>query len=279
MPLPNIESRIRSISHCSPRPSWGIQAESAPANHARRDRRTARRKRARYVASSARDRAHHCIRGALPGIPQIACFDTAFHSDMPRVAQLFAIPRRYLDRSVRRFGFHGLSYEYLMKVLTEQYSEQTATGRVVLMHLGSVRACAQFTMVGLSTRAWVSRRSPVSRWAHAQATWIWGTHAASMRTEGFTPEQMDHFLIRSCGLLGISDGTSDMRELLARRAKDIAAAEAVDFFCYQSRNFLGAYIAILGGLDTLPCSRAASANTRGDSIPHLQWIPVFWIAT
>jgi acetate kinase len=184
------------------------------------------------------------------GIPQIACFDTAFHRDLPPIAKLLPIPRRYTDAGVRRLGFHGLSYMYLMKEL-RRIAGAAAEGRVILAHLGS----------GASMAA-VHRGRPVdtSMAFTPNGGLVMGTRPGDldpglvlymMRTEKLTPEQMEEFLSSQCGLAGVSDGTSDMRELLERRASNANTDDAVNLFCYQAKKWIGAYAAILGGIETL----------------------------
>jgi acetate kinase len=188
---------------------------------------------------------------AFPGLPQVACFDTAFHRDMPNVAQMLPIPRRYLDAGVRRFGFHGLSYTYLMKRLAAVAGADAANGRVILAHLGN----------GASMAA-VHGGKPIDTTMAFTPTagLVMGTRPGDLdpgllvylaRTEKFTPDQMDDFISEKCGLLGVSETSSDMRDLLKRRAADPRAADAVNLFCYQARKFIGALTAALGGLDAL----------------------------
>jgi len=187
----------------------------------------------------------------IPDLPQVACFDTAFHRNLPRVAQLLPIPRRYEARGVRRYGFHGLSYEFLMEELARVAGEEAARGRVILAHLGngaslaavrngkSVDTSMGFTPVAgipMSTRA--GDLDPGLVWYLA-------------RTEQMTAQQFNEMVNAESGLLGVSETTSDMRDLLQREAGDVRAAEAVALFCYQVKKYIGAYAAALGGLDTL----------------------------
>lgn len=194
------------------------------------------------------------------GAPHIACFDTGFHRDMPRVAQLLPIPRTYADRGIRRYGFHGLSYSWLMQRLARVGGESEASGRIVLAHLGNgcsmaaVRAgkCIETTM-GFTPAAGLvmSRRSgdidP-------------GLVAYLSRVEGVTPEEFNRMINTRSGLLGISETTSDVRDLLERESTDPRAAEALDVFCYQARKWIGALAAVCGGLDTLVFSGGIGEN-------------------
>ena len=186
----------------------------------------------------------------FPGAAQIACFDTVFHTGLPRLAQLLPIPRRYFDAGVRRFGFHGLSYAYLLEEM-RRIDRAASGGRMILAHLGSgasMAALRQGVPVDTSMAF-----TPVSGL-------MMGTRPGDldpgvliyiMRTQKLAPEQMDDFVSRCCGLAGVSEGSSDVRELLARRDADERARDAFDLFCYQAKKWIGAYAAALGGLDTL----------------------------
>ena len=191
------------------------------------------------------------FRKAFPSLPQVACFDTAFHRDMPNVARLLPIPRHYFDQGVRRFGFHGLSYTYLMRRLAEVAGPEAANGRIILAHLGS----------GASMAAVRGGKSIDTTMAFTPtAGLVMGTRPGDldpgllvymMRVQKMSPDQMDQFVSQKCGLLGVSGTSSDMRDLVGRRATDPRAADAVDLFCYQAKKFVGALHAVLGGLDTL----------------------------
>lgn len=195
------------------------------------------------------------FRDAFPGIPQVGCFDTAFHRDMPRVAQLLPIPRRYLDAGLRRFGFHGLSYTYLMSELARIAGPDAAPnpslGRVILAHLGSGASMAAVrggkpidtTMGFTPTSGLVMSTRPGDMDA--------GLCVYLMHKENLSTSDMDRFISQECGLLGVSATSTDMRDLVAARATDIRAAEAVDLFCYSARQHIGALTGSLGGLDTL----------------------------
>jgi acetate kinase len=190
------------------------------------------------------------LRG-LPAVPQVACFDTAFHHDLPRVARLLPVPRRYEAQGVRRYGFHGLSYAYLMGELARVAGPQAAGGRVLLAHLGAgasmaaVRGgkCVDTTMALTPTAGLVM--------ATRSGDLDPGFLLYLMRREGMGADQIDDLVNRRSGLLGASETSPDMRDLLARRADDPRAAEAVALFCYQAKKWVGALAAALGGLDTL----------------------------
>ncbi|MDB5296069.1 MAG: acetate kinase [Phycisphaerales bacterium] len=191
------------------------------------------------------------FRARFAGVPQVACFDTAFHRDLPRVARLLPIPRRYDEAGVRRMGFHGLSFTYLMEELGRAAGPGAAEGRVILAHLGSGASMAAVrggrpvdTTMGFTPTAGLVMGTRPGDLDPGLLTYL-------MRREGLTPEQADRLINERCGLLGVSGTSSDMRDLVGRRGGDVRAAEAVELFCYQARKFVGGFAAALGGLDTL----------------------------
>jgi acetate kinase len=186
-----------------------------------------------------------------PKLPQIACFDTAFHRTMPRVAQLLPIARRFEAKGIRRYGFHGLSYAYLLEELARLAGDEVAHGRVILAHLGSGASLAAVqngksmdTSMGFTPTGGVPMSTRTGDLDPGVAWYL-------MQSEPLTPTQFNHLINHESGLLGVSETSSDMQDLLARQADDIRAAEAVDLFCYQIKKQVGAYAAVLGGLDTL----------------------------
>jgi acetate kinase len=191
------------------------------------------------------------FRRAHPRCPQVACFDTAFHHDMPRVASLLPIPRRYAAQGLRRYGFHGLSYAYLVEQLAQVAGTEASRRRVVMAHLGN----------GASLAALRDGKSVDTSMGFTPAAGIpMGTRSGDLdpglaaylhRTERMTTEGFSNMVNRESGLIGISETSADMRDLLASEATDVRAAEAVAVFCYQVRKWIGAYAAVLGGLDTL----------------------------
>jgi acetate kinase len=187
----------------------------------------------------------------FPGLPQIACFDTAFHHDMPRVAQLLPIPRRYDARGVRRYGFHGLSCAYLIEELTRLAGAKAAQGRVILAHLGngaSVTAVRAGKSVDTSMSFTPAAGLPMStRSGDVDPGLAWYLS----RAEQVTAKQFHQMINHQSGLLGVSETSSDMRELLLREKEDVRAAEAVALFCYQAKKWICAFAGALGGLDTL----------------------------
>jgi len=187
----------------------------------------------------------------FPDLPQIACFDTAFHHDMPRLAQLLPIPRRYLAEGVRRYGFHGLSCAYLMQALEQDAGKVAAQGRVILAHLGngaSVTAVhagsSMDTSMGLTPASGLPMSSRSGDLDPGLAWYL-------ARTEQMSARQFHHMVNHEAGLAGISETSSDMQELLQRQAEDVRAAEAVALFCYQAKKWICALTGVLEGLDTL----------------------------
>jgi acetate kinase len=187
----------------------------------------------------------------FPDLPQVACFDTAFHHDLPRVAQMLPIPRRYEAQGVRRYGFHGLSYAFLMGELARLAGTEAAQGRVILAHLGngaSLAAVHDGKAVDTSMSFTPAAGVPMStRSGDLDPGLVWYL----ARTENMSAKQFNEMVNSKSGLLGVSETSSDMRDLLERETQDVRAAEAVALFCYQVRKWIGAYAAALGGLDTV----------------------------
>ena len=195
--------------------------------------------------------AIRAVREALgPGMSQVAAFDTAFHSRMPRVARLYALPRHLAEEGVVRYGFHGLSYEYVMEEL-HRVDPGVADGRVVVAHLGNGASMAAVRDgAGVDTTMGFSPTGGL----------VMGTRSGDLDPSvplflleewGLTPTQVSDLVNKQAGLLGVSGTSADMRDLLELGASDPHAAEAVALFCYQARRFLGALAAALGGLDAL----------------------------
>jgi acetate kinase len=201
----------------------------------------------------------------FPDVPQVACFDTAFHHDLPRVARLLPIPRRYDAMGIRRYGFHGLSYAFLMQELARVAGPESAKGRVILAHLGSGASLAAVrdgkpidTSMSFTPTAGV----PMSTRSGDLDPGLAGYLA---RTEGMSAEQFSEMSRAESGLLGISETSPDMRDLLEREAGDIRAAEAVAVFCYHVKKCVGSFTAALGGLDTL-----VFAGGIGENAPRVR---------
>jgi acetate kinase len=201
------------------------------------------------------------VRQRHPALPQVACFDTAFHRTMPRVASLLAIPRRYAAAGVRRYGFHGLSYEFLMEELARLEDPAATKGRVILAHLGNgaslaaVRdGCSIDTSMGFSPASGLvmgSRSGDVDP----------GLVSYLARTEHMSAAQFQDMINQASGLLGVSETSSDLRDLLAVEREDVRAAEAVALFCYQVRKWIGSFAAALGGLDALVFAGGIGENS------------------
>ena len=196
----------------------------------------------------------------FPDLPQVACFDTAFHHDLPRVAQLLPIPRRYEAQGVRRYGFHGLSYAYLMKELARLAGTEAAQGRVILAHLGngaSLAAVHRGKSVDTSMSFTPTAGVPMStRTGDLDPGLVWYLAC----TEHLDAQGFNGMVNSQSGLLGVSETSSDMRDLLEREAHDVRAAEAIALFCYQVKKWIGAFAAALGGLDTLVFAAGIGEN-------------------
>ena len=185
-----------------------------------------------------------------PQLPQVACFDTAFHQTMPRVAKLLPIPRRFDAQGIQRYGFHGLSYAYLMEELARLGDPAASRGRVILAHLGN----------GASMAAVLDGKSvDTSMCFTPTAGLVMSTRSGDLdpglapylsRTEKMTTKEFYEMVNHKSGLLGVSETSSDMRDLLEHEKKDVRAGEAVALFCYQAKKWIGAYAAALGGLDS-----------------------------
>jgi acetate kinase len=196
----------------------------------------------------------------FPKIPQVACFDTGFHRDLPAEARLLPIPRQYEAKGIRRYGFHGLSFTYLMKEL-ERVAGPAARGRVILAHLGN----------GCSLAAVREGRSVDTTMAFTPASGlVMSTRSGDLdpglvdylaRTEGMSIGEFHEMINLKSGLLGLSETSSDVRDLLERESTDPRAAEALAVFCYQAKKWIGALAAALGGLDTLVFSGGIGENS------------------
>jgi len=184
-------------------------------------------------------------------VPQVVCFDTAFHRSMPLVATQLPIPRRYGAKGVQRYGFHGLSYTFLMQELARLGDPAAARGRVILAHLGN----------GASLAAVLHGQSvDTSMGLTPAAGLVMGTRSGDLDpglvgylalTEAMTSRQFQTMVNHESGLLGISESSADVRDLLDREPSDQRAAEALALFCYQAKKWIGSFAAALGGLDTL----------------------------
>jgi acetate kinase len=197
---------------------------------------------------------------AYPDLTQVACFDTAFHRHMPKLAQIIALPRHYQHEGLVRYGFHGLSYEYILQELRKEAGGE-ADGRVIIAHLGNGASMAAvlngkgvdttmgFTPAGglvMSTRS--GDLDP-------------GILIYLLEETSLGPSGLNHLINRQSGLLGVSGIGSDMKDLLDKEEDEPHARQAVDLFCYQASKHLGALAAVLGGLDTLIFTAGIGENS------------------
>jgi acetate kinase len=184
-------------------------------------------------------------------LPQVVCFDTAFHRSMPQVATQLPIPRRFAAQGVQRYGFHGLSYTFLMQELARLDDPAAATGRVILAHLGSGASLAAVRN---------GRCIDTSMGFTPTAGLVMGTRSGDLdpglmsyleSSAGLSPAQFRTMVNLESGMFGVSETSGDVRDLLAREGGDPRAAQALALFCYQAKKWIGAYAAALGGVDTL----------------------------
>jgi acetate kinase len=212
------------------------------------------------------------VRDAMPTLPQIACFDTAFHRTQPAIAQAFAVPRRLTDEGVRRYGFHGLSYEYIASALPALRPE-LAGARVIVAHLGS----------GASMCALRGGRSVATTMSFTPLDGlVMGTRCGNldpgvllylMDHHGMDARALEELLYHESGLLGVSGISSDMRTLLA--SDDPSAKEAIELFVYRIGRELGSLAAALGGLDALTFTGGIgerSAEIRAQICRQAAWL-------
>jgi acetate kinase len=187
---------------------------------------------------------------AYPNLPQVACSDSAFHRHMPRIAQLYPLPRHFADEGLIRFGFHGLSYEYIMQELRTMAPKE-AEGRVLIAHLGNGASMAAVrggisidTTMGFTPAGGLMMGTRTGDLDPGVMLYL-------LAEREMTPTALNELVNRQAGLLGVSETSADMRDLLEKEATDGQTAEAVGLFCYQAKKHLGALAAVLGGLDTL----------------------------
>ncbi len=214
------------------------------------------------------------LRAALPGVPQVACFDTAFHRSQPPLAQLFALPRRITAQGVRRYGFHGLSYEYIADVLPQHLGAR-ADGRVIVAHLGN--GASMCAMAGRKSQATTMGFTAVEGLMMGTRTGALdpGVLLYLMDYDGMDVKALTNLLYKESGLLGVSGLSQDMRELLAAGTPE--AREAVDLFCYRVVREIGSLAAAIGGLDALVFTGGIgehAAPVRAAVCRELGWLGV-----
>jgi acetate kinase len=186
----------------------------------------------------------------FPALPQVACFDTSFHSSLPQVARMYALPRRLFEQGLLRYGFHGLSYEYILGEL-RALDEKLAAGRIIIAHLGSGAS-----MVAIKDGKSIDTSMGFTPLEGLVMSTRSGDVDPSLllyllEQEKMSAKDVTKLLHKESGLLGVSGTSSDMRDLLGKAPNDTCAADAVELFCYRARKYVGAYAAALGGLDAL----------------------------
>ena len=204
------------------------------------------------------------VRVLFPAVTHVACFDTSFYRDMPRLARLLPIPRRYFEKGVRRYGFHGLSYAYLLQELRKHEGEN-ADGRIIFLHLGSGASITAVrngipvdTTMGLTPLSGI----PMSTRSGDLDP---GLSAVLRSLETMGDEQFDDMIATKSGLLGISETSADMATLIRNYASDERAAEAVDLFCYNVQKTIGAFATVMGGIDMI-----VFAGGIGENAPFIR---------
>jgi len=200
------------------------------------------------------------MRAHFPNVPQLACFDTAFHHGLPEVARHTGLPREYEAQGVRRYGFHGLSYEFIVEDVVRRHGPAALDERLIVAHLGNGASLAAIrggrsveTTMGFSALGGMPMGTRSGDLDPGILLYLAGQ-------QGLDPKALQSLLYQRCGLLGLSGVSADMGELLARRQDTPEAAQAIDFFCHRARHFIGALSAALGGLDRLIFTGGIGAN-------------------
>ena len=201
------------------------------------------------------------LKQIYPQTPQVACFDTSFHASMPTVAKTFPLPRKFANEGVQRYGFHGLSYSYVMEVLETREGMSVSNGRIVIAHLGSGASLAAVkdgkcldTTMGFTPTGGIMMGTRTGDLDPGVAWYM-------MEIKKMNASKFNHLINHEAGLLGVSETTSDMQELLRRKETDSRAAEAIDLFCYHVKKCIGSFIAVLGGIDTLVFTGGIGENS------------------
>ncbi|MBW8242830.1 MULTISPECIES: acetate/propionate family kinase [Flagellimonas] len=195
-----------------------------------------------------------------PTLRQVACFDTSFHADLPRVAKILPIPRRFERTGIHRYGFHGLSFSHLMIELKKRIGIQKANGRVILVHL-----CEEASLTAVKE----GKSIDTSMGFTPSGGLVMGTRSGDLdpgvvgyllKKERLGAKQFNRLINHEGGLLGISETSANIHDLLLKEDADPRAAEAVALFCYQIRKYIGAFTTVLGGLDVLVFSGGIGEN-------------------
>lgn len=215
---------------------------------------------------------------SYPKITQVACFDTAFHRNMPDLAQIIALPRKYQQEGIIRYGFHGLSYEYILQELAKEAGKEAANRRIIVAHLGNGAS-----MVAV----WRGRSMDTTMGFTPASGLVMSTRAGDLdpgvliyllENKGFTSSELNELVNQQAGLLGVSGISSDMKELLDKEGNEQHAREAVDLFCYQASKHIGSLASVLGGLDTLIFTGGIgenSARIRQRICQNMSYLGVF----
>ena len=213
------------------------------------------------------------VRRRLPGMPQVACFDTAFHQTQSDIATLFALPREMRDRGVRRYGFHGLSYDYIASILKD-YHPRLAEGRVIVAHLGNgASLCALRNGRSIATTMGFSALDGLPMGTRCGAVDA-GVIFFMLREMKLSPEAAERMLYTKSGLLGVSGLSNDMRVLRTNAATNPDAKRAIELFIYRITREIGSLVAALGGIDGLVFTAGIGENdaaTRAEVVDGLAW--------
>ena len=186
-----------------------------------------------------------------PALLQVACFDTSFHTTMPHIAKLLPIPLKYFNKGIQRYGFHGLSYAYLLQKLQQIEGNKVANQKIILAHFGNGASLAAVkngqcidTSMGFTPASGLIMSTRTGDLDPGVAWYL-------MQVEKLTPKEFNHLINHESGLLGVSETSADMQELIKNRHTDIRAANAFELFCYQAKKIIGSYAAALDGLETV----------------------------
>jgi acetate kinase len=197
----------------------------------------------------------------LPQTPQAVCYDTAFHRTLPRVARQLPIPRRYFDRGVQRYGFHGLSYTFLLAELRRLKDPAADRGRVILAHLGNGASMAAVRDgQGIDTSMAFTPTAGLVM-STRSGDLDPGVLSYLLRSEHLNAEQLQRIVNHESGMRGVAESSGDIRDLLEREPSDARAGEALELFCYQAKKWIGSFSAVLGGLDTLVFAGGIGENS------------------